>query len=164
VFWPYHCVDEEETKSLVKTASKSDFGTVLTRRHAPARWLPTRTDSHHASHASSSPGWADPTRIPDDPTHVPDPDEYDVIMTSWHAMSATSHLTHQHSGTHLPRHQPRAELSRAKPRADGEDSVQRSLRATGSEIESGPLIKPELFWSNLNRLKCDLDDFRLVSS
>jgi hypothetical protein len=55
-------------------------------------------------------------------------------------------------------------VSRAKPRAYREDSVQRSLRATRSEIESGPLIRPELFWSNLNCLKCDLDDFRLVSS
>jgi hypothetical protein len=31
-------------------------------------------------------------------------------MPSWHAMSASSHLTRQHCGTHLPRHQPRAEL------------------------------------------------------
>jgi hypothetical protein len=50
------------------------------RHHAPTRLLPTRTDARHASHASSSPGWADPTRIPDDPTHVPDPDNDDVIM------------------------------------------------------------------------------------
>jgi hypothetical protein len=50
------------------------------RPHAPTRLLPTRTDARHASHASSSPGWADPTRIPDDPTHVPDPDKDDVIM------------------------------------------------------------------------------------
>ena len=34
----------------------------------------------HARHASSSPGWADPTRIPDDPTHVADPDKDDVSM------------------------------------------------------------------------------------
>jgi hypothetical protein len=57
-----------------------------------------------------------------------------------------------------------SELSWAEPWAEGEDSVQRSLRATGSEIESGPFIRPELFWSNLSRLKWDLDDFRLVSS
>jgi hypothetical protein len=56
----------------------------------------------------------------------------------------------------------RAIVSRAEPRAEGEDSVQRSLRATGSEIESGSFIRPELFWSNLSRLKCNLDDFRLV--
>jgi len=57
-------------------------------------------------------------------------------MHSQRAMSATSHLTRQQIGTHLPRHQPRAEE---------EDSVQRSLRETGSEIEFGPLIRPELF-------------------
>jgi len=50
------------------------------RLHAPTGWLATRTDARHTSHASSSPRWADPTRIPDDPTHVPDPDEYDIIM------------------------------------------------------------------------------------
>ena len=50
--------------------------------YAPARLLATRTDTRHASHASSSPGWADPTRLPDDPTHVPNPDEKDVIMAS----------------------------------------------------------------------------------
>ncbi|KAJ6862806.1 hypothetical protein NC652_039616 [Populus alba x Populus x berolinensis] len=33
-------------------------------------------------HASSLPIWADPTRIPDDPTHVPDPDSDDVIIAS----------------------------------------------------------------------------------
>jgi hypothetical protein len=48
---------------------------------APARWLATRTDVRHASHASSSPGWVDPTRIPVDPTHVIDPDKDDVSMT-----------------------------------------------------------------------------------
>jgi hypothetical protein len=77
VFWPYHCVEEEETKPLVKTASKLDVGHGRTRRHAPVSRLPTRAD---APHASSSPGWADPTRIPDDPTHVPDLDKDDVIM------------------------------------------------------------------------------------
>jgi len=29
--------------------------------------------------------------------------------------------------------------------AEGEDYVQQSLRATGSKIESGPLVRPELF-------------------
>ena len=60
----------------MKTASKSDVGNVL-----------TRTDARHASHVSSSPGWADPTRIPNDPTHVLDPDKDDVIMTPAYTVS-----------------------------------------------------------------------------
>ena len=68
-------------KPLVKMASKSDIGNVLTRHHAPARWLATRTDAPHTSHASSSPGWADSTRIPVDLNHVADPDKDDVSMT-----------------------------------------------------------------------------------
>jgi hypothetical protein len=94
VFWPYHRVEEEETKPLLKTASKSDVGNIRTRLHAPAGWLPTRTD---ARHASSSPGWADPTRIPDDLTHVPDPDKDDVIMTPVYTVSmhASRHVSVQ---------------------------------------------------------------------
>ena len=70
-------MEVEETKPLVKTASKSDVGIILTRHHAPARWLATRATRH----ASSSPGWVDPTLIPVDPTHVTDPDKDDVSMT-----------------------------------------------------------------------------------
>ena len=103
------------------------------RPHAPARWLATRTDARHASHASSSPGWADPTRILDNPTHVPDPDKDDVIMTpvhivsmhvsaqsadtsssSQHAMSASSHLTRHQRGPTC--HVISLEPSRAEPR------------------------------------------------
>jgi hypothetical protein len=68
-------------KPLLKTASKSNVGNLSTRPHAPKTWLDTRTDARHASHASSSPEWADPTRIPVDPTHVTDPDMNDVSMT-----------------------------------------------------------------------------------
>jgi len=75
VFWPYQCVEQKEMKPLVKTSSKSDVGNGRTRHHALAGWLATRTDTRHASHASSSPGWADPTRIPVDPTHVPASDK-----------------------------------------------------------------------------------------
>ena len=71
VFSSYQCVEEEETKPLLKTVSKLNVGNGRTRRHSPTRWLATRTD---ARHASSSPGWADPT-------HVPNPYEYDIIMT-----------------------------------------------------------------------------------
>jgi hypothetical protein len=48
------------------------------RHHAASR---AGEVAGHASHASSSPGWADPTRIPDGPTHMPDPDKDDIIMT-----------------------------------------------------------------------------------
>ena len=65
-FGPYHRVEEDETKPLVKTTSKSNVGRGRTLHHSPARRLPTRTD---APHASSSPVWVDPTRIPVDPTH-----------------------------------------------------------------------------------------------
>jgi hypothetical protein len=64
-------------KPLVKTASKSDVGHDRTLHHSPARRLATRAD---ACHASSSPGWADPTRITVDPTHMADPDMNDVSM------------------------------------------------------------------------------------
>jgi len=132
VFWPYHCVEEEDTNPLLKTASKSDVGNLRTRHHAPARRLPTRTDARHASHASSSPGWADPTRIPDDPTHVPDPDKDDIIMTPVYTVStqladasASSHQPRQQCGTHMPRHQPRAEPSRigAEPSREPRDKI-----------------------------------------
>ena len=46
--------------------------------HVPSWWLSTRAD---ARHASSSPGWVDPTRIPVDLTHVTDPKKDDVSMT-----------------------------------------------------------------------------------
>ena len=115
VFWPYHCLEEEKTSTLVKTAQKSDFEH---SRHTPARWLLTRTD---ACHVSSSPRWADPTWIPDDPTHVADMDggwhHYNISITSACIMGMPCQqpqLTRQHNGTHLTRHQPRAE---------GKDSV-----------------------------------------
>jgi len=59
MLWPYHRVEEEETSTLVLTFA----------------------DTLHVYHTSSSPGWADPTRIPDDPTHVTDLDKDDVSMT-----------------------------------------------------------------------------------
>jgi hypothetical protein len=52
--------------------------------HAPTRADEKATYEHRhaqAPHASSSPGWADTTRIPVDPTHVADPDKDDVSMT-----------------------------------------------------------------------------------
>ena len=53
----------------------------------------------------------------------------DVSMHRWHAMSTTSQLTRQHSGTHLPRHQPRAEPSRAELEPSWAAS-----RGTGSSV------------------------------
>jgi hypothetical protein len=121
MFWPYHCVEEEEMKPLVKTAQNSDVGHARTRQHAPERRLPTRTNAPHASHASSSPEWQTrpeyqmtrPTRL----TRIRMTSAWhncDVSMHSWHAMSATSQLTRQHSGTHQPHHQPWAKLSWAE--------------------------------------------------
>jgi len=90
-------------------------GHACTRQHVPERRLPTHTNASHASHASSSPEWQTrPTKltriIMTSAWH-----NYDVNMQNWHAMSATSQLTRQHSGTHQPRHQPRAKLSWAEP-------------------------------------------------
>ncbi|KAJ6883727.1 hypothetical protein NC652_030850 [Populus alba x Populus x berolinensis] len=73
-------IEEEETKPLVKTTSKSDVGHGRTRHHAPAKRLPTRVD---APHPSSLPGWADPIRISDDLTHVADPDKDDRVLEPW---------------------------------------------------------------------------------
>jgi len=78
MFWPYHYVEEEEKKPLVKTASKWDVGHGRMRHHATVSRLPMRAD---APHASSSPEWADPTRKPDDLIHVTNLDKDDVIMT-----------------------------------------------------------------------------------
>jgi hypothetical protein len=78
VFWSYHHVEEEETSTLVKTTQNLDIENGRTRHHAPARRLSTRTDTPHAF---SSLGWADLTRIPDDPTHVTNPDKDDISMT-----------------------------------------------------------------------------------
>jgi len=86
VFWLYHCVEEEETNTLVKTTSKLYVGHGCTLPHVPARRLSTRVGAPQACHASSLPRWPNPTRIPEDPTHMTDPDgwwcHHDVIMAS----------------------------------------------------------------------------------
>ena len=63
--------------TLVKTTQNLDIKNGRTRHHAPARRLSTRTDTPHAF---SSLGWADLTRILDDPTHVTNPDKDDISM------------------------------------------------------------------------------------
>jgi len=78
MFWPYHCVEEEETSTLVKTVQHLDVENGRTHHYAPARHLPTSAD---APHASSSLRWADSTWKPDDQTRVTDLDEDDVNMT-----------------------------------------------------------------------------------
>lgn len=100
MFWLYHHVEEKETSTLVKTVWKSDFKHGRTCHHTPARWLPMRVARRHSS---SSPEWADPTQIPEDPTHMPDPGKNDVIMAPTCIVGMPCQLTHQHSGTHLPR-------------------------------------------------------------
>jgi hypothetical protein len=101
MFWPHHCVKEEETKPLVKIALKSDVRNGRTRHHTPAGWLATHTDARHTSHASSSPERADLTQIPDDPNHVPDPDKDDIITTStWrHHAQLACHVSVQSADT-----------------------------------------------------------------
>jgi hypothetical protein len=63
----------------------------------------------------------------------------DVSMHSQHAMSASSRQTRQHNGTHLPRHQPRAEPSWAEPK----DKI----------LCSGVYVQPDLIL-NLGRSSC----------
>jgi hypothetical protein len=65
--------------TLVKTTKNLDVGHGCTRRQGVSPRAQTRP---HACHASSLPGWLDPTRIPNDSTHVTNPDKDDVIMAS----------------------------------------------------------------------------------
>jgi len=46
MFWPYHCLEEEETKPLLKTASKSDVGKRRTRRRGDCPRAQTRATRH----------------------------------------------------------------------------------------------------------------------
>ena len=129
VFWPYHHVEEDERKPLVKTTSKSDVEHGRTLHHSPARCLPTRADVPHACPASSSPGWIDPTHV----NSIMMNSSMQRMMSAWCnddvSMSLTSQHTCQHSGTHLPRHQPRAEPSQAElSRAELEPSRAASRR------------------------------------
>jgi hypothetical protein len=123
MFWPYHCVEEEETKPLVKTASKSGFENVLTRHHAPARLLAMRhTRLLHL----------DELTLPECQTTRPTCQtrirmtsswhNHDASMHSWHAMSSSvsSHVIVQSADTSSLWDPPatssatsRAELSRA---------------------------------------------------
>jgi len=130
VFWPYHRVEENETKPLVKTASKSDVGHGRTLHHSPARRLPTRATRllrldglTRPEYQLTRPTWL--TRIlMTSACTVGMPGitsawcKCDVSMHSRHVMSAatssTSQQTRQQSGTHLPHHHPRADPSRAE--------------------------------------------------
>jgi hypothetical protein len=114
VFWLYHCVEEEEMNTLVKTTSKLYVEHGCTLPHVPARRLSTRIGAPQACHASSLPRWPNPTRIPEDPTHMTDLDGW------WcHHAHLACHVNAQSAdtsayGTHLPHHQSRAELSQAE--------------------------------------------------
>jgi hypothetical protein len=63
VFWPHHCVEEEETKPLLKTASKSDVEIVRTRRRG---YCPRVTCVFFARM-----GWPDPNTCWPDPRARP---------------------------------------------------------------------------------------------
>ena len=113
--WPYHCVEEEETSTLVKTTQNSDVGHGRTRRQDGCPCVQTRPT--RATRLLRPNGL---TRLeyqltrPMQMTQILMTSAWhncDVNMHSWHAMSATNHITRHHSGTHLPHHQPRAELS-----------------------------------------------------
>jgi hypothetical protein len=82
VFWPYHRVEEEETKPLVKTASKSDVGHGRTLHHSPARRLPsaqTRTTRLHH-----------PDGLPDPNARWPDPYDWPGYRWRQHDVAVTS--------------------------------------------------------------------------
>jgi len=93
VFWPYHRVEEEETKPLLKTASKSDVGNVLTRRHAPARLLPTRATRHtRLLHP-------DELTQPEYQTTRPTCQTRIRMTSSWRNHDASMHVSAQSAGT-----------------------------------------------------------------
>jgi hypothetical protein len=80
-------------------------------------YAPTRADAPHACHTSSSPGWANLTRIPDDLTDVTNPDggwrHHDVIMLS--ACQLASHVSWHVSITGPTCHDISREPSWAEP-------------------------------------------------
>jgi len=141
MFWPYHCIEEEDTKPVLKTASKSDVGNALTCRRGYCPRAQMRATRHTRLLHPDELSWPDPNTRRPDPHGWPGKEwrqhdiivmsaytvgmsgmtsswcNRDVIMHSRHAMSSdtssTSQQPRQQSGTHLPHHQSRAELSRA---------------------------------------------------
>jgi hypothetical protein len=103
VFWPYHRVDKHTGENNAKIKR-------WTWPHAPTY------ASCDATHLLRPDGLTQPEYQTTWPTWLTQMKmtlawcNCDISMHSWHAMSATSQLTRQHSGTHLPRHQPRDEL------------------------------------------------------
>jgi hypothetical protein len=183
MFCPYHCVEEEETKLLVKTASKSEVGIVLTRQRDG--WPRAQTCATHHTRLLHPDGLTRPecqTTRPTCQTRIRMMSswrKHDTSMHSWHAMSTSSQQTrHRPVSRHVSKVGPTchvisrepslAELSRAvlEPSREPRDTI----------LCSGVYVQPDLrlnlgrssgqncFWSNLSRLKCDFDDFRLVSS
>jgi hypothetical protein len=63
MFWPYHCVEEKETKPLVKMAQNSEVGHARTRQHVPERRLPRAPTRHtRATRPLRSNGRPDPNQ------------------------------------------------------------------------------------------------------
>jgi hypothetical protein len=88
MFWPNHCVEEEETKPLVKTASKLNTGNGRTRRQALARWLATRLFRPDGltwpEYQTTQPTWLTRIRMMSAWRH------YDVSMHNRHAKDDVS--------------------------------------------------------------------------
>jgi len=118
MFWPYHCVEEEEMKPLLKTASKTS-SRAITRRRGDCPRTQTRSTRHtRLLHP-------DELTRPEYQTTRPMCQTWIKMTSSWrqytqsapsqHAMSSYSHQTRHHSGSHRPRHQPRSEPRRVEP-------------------------------------------------
>jgi hypothetical protein len=111
VFWPYHCEEEEETSTLVKTTQKSDVGHDRTRLQGIYPCAQTHPTCLLRQDGLTQPEYQ--TTRPICMTRIRMTSVWCncyISMPDWHVMPATSQLTRQHSGSHMPRHRPRTEL------------------------------------------------------
>ena len=153
VFWLYHCVEEEETKPLLKTASKSNVGNRHTRRRGDCPRAQTRATRHtRLLHP-------DELTRPEYQTTRPTCQTRIRMTSSWRNHDASIHsqqtrqrpvsmpcqrpvsMTRQHSGSHLPRHQTQAEPSWAEPSRFGAEPSQ---DPRDKILCSGVYVQPDL--------------------